>query len=58
MLFYPISLIVAYTLNENMPQLLKIFENWDWEVSKQLYTFFGSFWAWALSNLIAYKKIV
>ena len=26
-LFYPISLIVAYALNENKPQLLATFEN-------------------------------
>ena len=33
MLFYPINLIVAYPLNENKPQLLAIFENWDLKVA-------------------------
>ena len=35
-LFYPINLIVTYSLNENKAQLLADFENWGWEVAKQL----------------------
>ena len=37
--FYPINLIVAYPLNEKKPRLIVTFENWAWEVAKQLLNF-------------------
>ena len=57
-LLYPISLIVAYALNENKPQLLATFENWGRWVAKQLLRFSVFFSPWTFSNLVAYKKIV
>ena len=43
LLFYHISLIVAYPLNENKPKLLETFENWDRKVAKQLLNFLAFF---------------
>ena len=40
LLVYPINLMVAYPLNENMPRLLATFENWGREVAKQLLIIF------------------
>ena len=57
-IFLSYWLIVAYPLNENKPQLLVTFENWGWEVAKQLLHFFGRFWDWPVSNLGDYKKKV
>ena len=42
-LFYIISLIVAYPLNENKPQLLATLKNWGWENAKQLLNFLAVF---------------
>ena len=49
-LFYPINLIVVYSLNENNPQLLAYFKS----VAKQLLIFFGLFLSpspWQFSSL-------
>ena len=45
--FYPINLIVVYSLNENKPELLASIES----VAKQLLIFLLGFWARALGNL-------
>ena len=42
-LFCPINLVVAFSLNENKPQLLATFENWVWEDAKQLLNFLAAF---------------
>ena len=49
-LFYPINLIVHCPLNENKPQLLATFKNWDWEIAKQLLNFLTDFEPEALAT--------
>ena len=41
--FNSVNLIVVYPLDGNRPHLLATFENWGWQVAKQLFNFFAVF---------------